>query len=101
MIGAIAGDMIGSPYEGDPVKTRDFPLRVSAFTDDTVLTVAVAHAVLSGEDMAETLKSLCPALPQCRLRRYLHSMDPDGGKPAVQQLRQRLGHAGLSRRVRL
>lgn len=63
MIGAIAGDMIGSPYEGAPVKTKDFPLRVSAFTDDTVLTIAVAHALLSGDDMAETLKSFARQYP--------------------------------------
>jgi ADP-ribosylglycohydrolase len=46
MIGAIAGDMIGSPYESRPVKTVAFPLAVDAFTDDTVLTVAVANAIL-------------------------------------------------------
>ena len=47
MIGAILGDMIGSPYEfnrGD--KTKDFPLfsEQSRFTDDTVMTIAVAEA---------------------------------------------------------
>ena len=50
MIGAIAGDIIGSIYEQDPVKTKDFPLfdLWSCFTDDTVLTVAVADAILTG-----------------------------------------------------
>ncbi len=50
MIGAIAGDIIGSIYEHDPVKTKDFPLfdKQCRFTDDTVLTVAVADAILSG-----------------------------------------------------
>ena len=39
MLGAIAGDIIGSAYEGRPIKTTDFPLftRHSIFTDDTVL----------------------------------------------------------------
>jgi len=46
MIGAIAGDMIGSPYESRPVKTTAVPLTVATFTDDTVLTVAVANAIL-------------------------------------------------------
>jgi len=46
MIGAIAGDMVGSPYESRPVKTAAVPLRAAAFTDDTVLTVAVANAIL-------------------------------------------------------
>ncbi|HET6604663.1 MAG TPA: ADP-ribosylglycohydrolase family protein [Xanthomonadaceae bacterium] len=49
MIGAIAGDIIGSVYEHSPIKTRDFPLfsAQSGFTDDSVLTVAIADAILS------------------------------------------------------
>ena len=50
MIGAILGDMIGSPYEFDRGdKTKDFPLfsGESAFTDDTVMTIAVADAFLT------------------------------------------------------
>lgn len=49
MIGAILGDIIGSPYEFDMGdKTKDFPLfsKRSMFTDDTVMTVAVADAFL-------------------------------------------------------
>ena len=44
MLGAIAGDVIGSVHERAGTKTKDFPLFVdhSQFTDDTVLTVAVA-----------------------------------------------------------
>ena len=47
MLGAIAGDIIGSIYEGYPIKTKEFPLFESrcCFTDDTVLTVAVADAI--------------------------------------------------------
>jgi ADP-ribosylglycohydrolase len=56
MIGAIAGDMIGSPYESRPIKRTDFPIPVARFTDDTVLTVAVAHAILTGESYAASLK---------------------------------------------
>ncbi len=56
MIGAIAGDMIGSPYEAHPKKKTDIPMRVARFTDDTVLTVAVAHAILTGEDYAACLQ---------------------------------------------
>jgi len=56
MIGAIAGDMIGSPYERYPIKHKDFDLLVSAFTDDTVLTVAVARAILDQSDYAESIK---------------------------------------------
>lgn len=49
MIGAILGDIIGSPYEFDQGdKTKDFPLFSprSTFTDDTVMTVAIADAFL-------------------------------------------------------
>lgn len=46
MYGAILGDMIGCPYEFDRGnKTKDFPLfsRASEFTDDSVMTLAVAE----------------------------------------------------------
>ncbi|MCS6926056.1 MAG: ADP-ribosylglycohydrolase family protein [Candidatus Binatia bacterium] len=58
MIGAIAGDMIGSVYEGAPAPVKTFPLFVpgSTFTDDTVLTVAIASAILHGEDYASALR---------------------------------------------
>ena len=56
MLGAIAGDMIGSPYERNPTKRFDFTVAVSNFTDDTVLTVAVAHSILTGVDFAQSLK---------------------------------------------
>ena len=50
MLGAIAGDIIGSPYEFDSnnIKTTDFPLfsGKSRFTDDTVMTAAVAEALM-------------------------------------------------------
>ena len=49
MYGAILGDIIGSPYEFDMGdKVKDFPLfsARSKFTDDTVMTIAVAEAFL-------------------------------------------------------
>ena len=49
MIGAIMGDMIGAPYEFDrSPKTKEFPLfsRGSEFTDDSVMTIAVAEALM-------------------------------------------------------
>ncbi|WP_414542979.1 ADP-ribosylglycohydrolase family protein [Nostoc sp. CCY0012] len=51
MLGAIAGDIIGSVYEGKNFKTKDFPLfnRECRFTDDTVLTVAVADVILNAD----------------------------------------------------
>jgi len=50
MLGAIAGDVIGSIYENFNVKRTDFTLlrKISIFTDDTVMTLAVADVLLSG-----------------------------------------------------
>lgn len=56
MYGAILGDIIGSPYEFDRGnKTKDFPLftKKSCFTDDTVMTIAVAEALLESTDRKE------------------------------------------------
>lgn len=57
MLGAIAGDMIGSVYEWNNIKSVDFPLfsPQSRFTDDTVLTVAVADAILNKRDYTRTI----------------------------------------------
>ena len=59
MIGAIAGDIIGSVYEGYNIKTTDFPLFSEScrFTDDTVLTVALADNILSGTRYVQKLKA--------------------------------------------
>lgn len=58
MVGAIAGDVIGSVYEHHHIKTTDFPLfhKYSRFTDDTVLTIAIADAILNQTDYAKSLK---------------------------------------------
>jgi ADP-ribosylglycohydrolase len=50
MLGAIAGDVIGSIHEVAGLKTKDFPLftKRNRYTDDTVLTVAVAEKLLRG-----------------------------------------------------
>ena len=49
MIGVIAGDVIGSVHEHALTKSTDFPLFDPScrFTDDTVLTIATAYAVLT------------------------------------------------------
>ena len=63
MIGAIAGDMVGSPYEAFPIKTTDFAIKVSRFTDDTVLTLAVADAILRGVDYGVSIKHFAQKYP--------------------------------------
>lgn len=53
MYGAILGDIIGSPYEFDMGdKSKDFPLfsKKSTYTDDTVMTIAVADAFLGASE---------------------------------------------------
>jgi len=58
LLGAIAGDIIGSIYEFSPIKTRDFPLFAPdcRFTDDTVLTVAVARSILDGSSYLDSFR---------------------------------------------
>lgn len=60
MIGAIAGDIIGSVYEHRPIKTRDFPLfdENCRFTDDSVLTLAVAYAIVEERSYQEALRAI-------------------------------------------
>jgi ADP-ribosylglycohydrolase len=55
MLGAIVGDIVGSVHEFRSTKSKEFPLfvRESTFTDDSVLTVAVAEWILGGGDLAE------------------------------------------------
>ncbi len=59
MYGAILGDIIGSPYEFDMgSKTKEFPLfsKRSTFTDDSVMTIAVAEAFLGVPDDDEVIR---------------------------------------------
>jgi ADP-ribosylglycohydrolase len=66
MLGAIIGDIIGSVYEWNPVKSHNFPLfsPQARFTDDTVLTVAVADAILHRKDYARTIWEYGRRYPQ-------------------------------------
>ena len=86
MYGAILGDIIGSPYEFDQgYKTKDFPLfsRNSEFTDDSVMTLAVADAFLS----------LPPEASEVEIRRFLvRSMQTYGRKYPY------AGYGGMFRR---
>ena len=63
MLGAIIGDIVGSVYEWDNIKTKDFPLFVQncEFTDDTVMTIAVAEGLMNGgrpDDYVNAIKRI-------------------------------------------
>ncbi len=66
MIGAIAGDIIGSVYEHKPIKTKEFPLfhPQCRFTDDSVMTIAVAQAILTGRPYLETIREIGRSYPR-------------------------------------
>lgn len=84
MLGAIAGDIIGSVYENIRTKRKDFRLftPVSTFTDDTVLTVAVADAILAGHSYGETIKAYARRHPMRGYGvRFLGWMMTPGLKP--------------------
>lgn len=58
MLGALTGDIVGSIYEWNNIKTAEFPLFQDhcRFTDDSVLTVALAESILTGEDYGSLMK---------------------------------------------
>lgn len=57
ILGAIAGDIIGSAYEFNPTKDYNFLLfnDLSEYTDDTVMTVANAEWLLTSKDLGTTM----------------------------------------------
>ena len=63
MIGAIIGDIVGSRFEFHNHLSKEFEFltRSCEFTDDTVMTCAVAQALM--------------AVPELRLRRKIHQLD--------------------------
>jgi ADP-ribosylglycohydrolase len=71
MIGAIVGDIIGSVYERRNIKTKDFPLFCDDrfFTDDTVMTIAVAKALMDGGEEDDFINAM----------RHLGRLYPDAG----------------------
>ena len=92
MLGAIIGDMVGAPYEFDRGnKTKDFPfwVRKSQFSDDTVMTVAVAQALMKADGaknneillaVQESMRKWGRKYPYSGygvlFSRWLHSADP-------------------------
>lgn len=82
MLGAILGDVAGSPFEFDNYTQEDFELlsRFSFFTDDTVLTMATAHAILTDGDYGKAYHEYGNRYRDCSygamFRSWLGSPDP-------------------------
>lgn len=84
MLGAIVGDIVGSVYEWHNIKTKEFPLfrEGCRFTDDTVMTCAVAEALMNGgkkDDFIDAMKKYGRMYPNAgyggRFRTWLFSED--------------------------
>ncbi|MHA1584790.1 MAG: ADP-ribosylglycohydrolase family protein [Promethearchaeota archaeon] len=65
MLGAIFGDIVGQPFEIHPIKSKDFPLfnPNSHFTDDTILSVAIAKWILEAGDLASIVQKFARTYP--------------------------------------
>jgi ADP-ribosyl-[dinitrogen reductase] hydrolase len=65
VLGAIIGDIVGSIYEFDNYRAKDFEFfgRNADFTDDTVCTIAVADALLHDKPPADALYEWCNRYP--------------------------------------
>jgi ADP-ribosylglycohydrolase len=83
IIGAVAGDIIGSVYEWHNVKTVDFDLfcHKSTFTDDSVLTLATMEAIINPKSYTEVYQSFGRKYPHRgyggRFRSWIRSENPE------------------------
>lgn len=84
MLGAIIGDIVGSPYEFNNTTNPRFPLfgKDSEFTDDTICTIAVADALLTGESFGSALQRWGRKYPNPKgayggsFNAWLHAINP-------------------------
>lgn len=86
MLGAIIGDIVGSVYEWNNIKTKDFPFwgTKNHFTDDSVMTLAVAKALMAGgkaKDFISSMQELGRLFPRAgyggSFRRWLSEPNPE------------------------
>ena len=68
MLGSFIGDIVGSIYEFNNIKTKDFPFNDLTddqlfFTDDSVMTAATADWILNGGNIGEYYAKLAAAFP--------------------------------------
>ena len=85
MFGAIIGDIVGSKYEFGNFKSKEFPLFQEGcdYTDDTVMTVAVANALLRARNEDGGFKNILVEEMQRFGRAYPHPQGAYGGRFAA------------------
>jgi len=82
MLGAIVGDIVGSVYEWNNIKTTEFTFFSSKgfFTDDTVLTAATAKALMTDKDYAKHYQDFSRRYPGRgsggNFKRWIYAEDP-------------------------
>ena len=66
MLGAIIGDIVGSRFEWNNIKTKEFDFFTyrCEFTDDSIITLAIASAVLEANGDCDTLSDLTVLHPK-------------------------------------
>ena len=81
MLGAIAGDIIGSVYEWDNIKSKEFELfsPKAFFTDDSVLTVALAEAILNNDNYEQVMRKYYRRYPDAGYGNSFHQWAADPG----------------------
>lgn len=92
MYGAIIGDIVGSKYEFCNIKTKEFPLfsKDCDYTDDTIMTVAVARAIIKSREeqyktngKGKTLREFMIEEMQSLGRKYPYPKGAYGGNFSV------------------
>lgn len=74
MLGAIIGDIIGSVYEHNNIKTKEFQLYSPNvhFTDDSVLTIALADSILNNNDYGQIMRQYYTRYPNAGYGQSFH-----------------------------
>lgn len=100
MIGAIIGDIVGSRFEFNNTDDLNFELFTDecSFTDDSICTLAIAYALVSGISYEESLRFLVFFLsePHGSVWRQLRTLACLKQSKAIQQLRKRFCNARVS-----
>lgn len=82
MIGAIIGDIIGSRFEFNNIRSKNFELftKQSHYTDDTVETIAIADAILNNKNYKDSLIEWCKKYPEAgyssKFREWIYNPVP-------------------------